>query len=425
MFDAVTDRGIFRINPAGRVVHWTAGAQLLLGYSDSEVLGEPVSMFHTPTDRSAGLAGAELELAQENGHGEFEGWRVRRDGSQFRAAVTIRTVEDGAGLVSGFVIVMRDVAADQRRAHPLFAEMFEAAPDAMVIVGPDGRITLANAQADRLFGYSREELVGSEVEMLVPPRFRGTHVPNRLHFLDHPELRPMSHGLDLWGLRRDGTEFPVDVSLSPLRVNNTVHVFAAIRDVTERHDYEQKLLQQQKELIQAQEELQRLARVDTLTGLVNHAESIARLRAALANRRVPGSGLGVLFCDADHFKYINDTYGHAVGDVVLATLAQRIRECLRDSDTVGRIGGDEMIVLLPGVHDLDEVVSIAEKIRRSAAEPIFHGGYAIEVTVSLGATLANPGESATELTSRADAAMYQAKQAGRNTTTTLQSAPAR
>ena len=158
-----------------------------------------------------------------------------------------------------------------------------------------------------------------------------------------------------------------------------------------------------------------MARFDTLTGLPNRAEVIGRMESALEQPRSAGSDLGILFCDVDHFKTINDTLGHAAGDVVLATLAARISESIRQGDTVGRMGGDEMVVLLPGVHSLDEAALIAEKIRCRAAEPIDHDGRTIRATLSIGATVSAPGESATAVTARADEAMYQAKQARRNT----------
>ncbi len=166
--------------------------------------------------------------------------------------------------------------------------------------------------------------------------------------------------------------------------------------------------------VEAERRLDRLARFDTLTGLPNRAEFIARLESELAQNRSPGSQLGILFCDVDHFKTINDTFGHAVGDVVLATLATRISDTIRVGDTVGRMGGDEMVVLLPGVHSADEAGEIAEKIRCRAAEPIEYEGQTICPTLSIGATVSTPGESASSVTARADEAMYQAKQARRN-----------
>lgn len=384
----------------------------MLGYSDAEVLGRSASMLHIDADRDAGTAERELAAAQESDRREFEGWRVRKGGRRFRAGVTVSAIRDQAGVLTGFVEVIRDLTADQQRINSMFYDLLEAAPDAMVIVGPDGRITFANAQTDRMFGYPREELVGSEVEILLPPRFRGMHARHRGGFFAEPELRQMGRDLDLWGLRRDGTEFPVDISLSPLQIEECRYVSAAIRDVSERRAREEQLRK-------AQEELELLSRTDLLTGLVNHGEMTARLESALHDRRVRGEQLGVLFCDADHFKVVNDTWGHPVGDFVLSTVAERIRGCVRADDTVGRMGGDEMLVLLPGVHSVDEVVAIAENIRRRVAEPISHFGRTIQVTISIGATLAAPDESVRAMTARADAAMYKSKRAGRDRVTTI------
>lgn len=122
--------------------------------------------------------------------------------------------------------------------------------------------------------------------------------------------------------------------------------------------------------VEAEQRLDRLARFDILTGLPNRAEALGILEAAIAHARSPGADLGVLFCDIDHFKDINDTWGHAVGDAVLVTMASRVRESVRQGDMVGRIGGDEMLVVLFGLHGYDEAVRIADGIRCRAAEPI-------------------------------------------------------
>ena len=157
--------------------------------------------------------------------------------------------------------------------------------------------------------------------------------------------------------------------------------------------------------------LRELARFDSVTGLVNRAETMARLDAALNET---GSRLGVLYCDIDHFKQINDTWGHAVGDAVLSTIAARMRECVHLDDTVGRIGGDEILILLPGVNSTEDAIAVGERIRALAAEPIHQFGLTINTTLSIGATSSAPGEASAAVTARADAAMYQAKQAGRN-----------
>lgn len=169
--------------------------------------------------------------------------------------------------------------------------------------------------------------------------------------------------------------------------------------------------------VETEQRLERLARFDTLTGLANRAETIGRLESELQQERPAGTYVGILFCDVDHFKDINDTWGHGIGDVVLATLAARIRESVGRGDTVGRTGGDEMLVLLPGIHGIDEVAEIAEKIRRHAAEPVDVAGNAISATLSIGATIAHTGEPVSSVTARADAAMYQQKLGDRNAVT--------
>lgn len=167
--------------------------------------------------------------------------------------------------------------------------------------------------------------------------------------------------------------------------------------------------------VEAEQRLERLARFDTLTGLVNRAEALSRLEAALEQPQPPGTHVGVLFCDVDRFKAINDTWGHGMGDFVLATLAARIRASVRRGDTVGRTGGDEMLVLLPGVRSAEELAQIGEKIRDRVAEPIHVSGTTIRASLSIGATLALPAESVDAITGRADEAMYQAKSGERTT----------
>jgi len=145
-------------------------------------------------------------------------------------------------------------------AQYLFSALLESAPDAMLIVDERGNILMANSQTERLFGYRGEELIGLPVEMLMPPRFRGGHTKHRDQFLSTPRLRPMGEGLDLYGLRRDGSEFPVEISLNPIASEGGTLVTSSIRDISGRKRAEQELRRAYDEL--DQRVLQRTAELE-------------------------------------------------------------------------------------------------------------------------------------------------------------------
>jgi rsbT co-antagonist protein RsbR len=248
--DAISDYAIITLDADGMVRSWNHGSEAMRGFAAEEVIGQPVSVFYPPEDRESGLIERELRTARETGRAEVEGWRVRKDGTRFWANVVVVPVRDDGGQVTGYVKATRDVT-EQKRAENLFRGLLESAPDAMVIVTAEGRIELANRQAERLFGYPRDELLGREVEMLIPARFRDRHPAYRAGYAAEPRVRPMGEGLELWGLRQDGTEFPVEISLSPLpTLDQGLLVAAAIRDITERRETELRLQHQRDEILE-------------------------------------------------------------------------------------------------------------------------------------------------------------------------------
>ncbi|MEA5414387.1 GGDEF domain-containing protein [Synechococcus sp. BA-132 BA5] len=165
-----------------------------------------------------------------------------------------------------------------------------------------------------------------------------------------------------------------------------------------------------------EKQLRHRASVDELTGLLTRRELLEQLQRLLskAERRRRNESLALLFCDLDRFKEINDSLGHATGDAVLRAVAQRLRSCLRANDLGGRTGGDEMVVVLHSVPDLESAMAVAKKIGLAIAQPIKTPVLDIGITASIGATLARPNEGMDDLMARADIAMYEAKQAGRN-----------
>ena len=167
-------------------------------------------------------------------------------------------------------------------------------------------------------------------------------------------------------------------------------------------------------LVASEGELARRARVDDLTGLLNRAEVLEQLGHMVDKGRRRGDNVAVLFCDLDWFKDVNDKYGHAAGDEVLRVTAERIGITIRQGDIAARFGGDEMLVVLADVRDMDEALRVAEKIRLACAEGIGVPGSVVQVTVSIGVVLARAGQPIDEVIADADRAMYQAKQSGRD-----------
>jgi diguanylate cyclase (GGDEF)-like protein len=164
----------------------------------------------------------------------------------------------------------------------------------------------------------------------------------------------------------------------------------------------------------AEQQLHYNANFDSLTGLLNRREMIARLTHIGRTRRSDDAVAALLFCDVDAFKQINDQFGHRAGDQVLQTLAQRLQSCIRHEDLAARMGGDELVVLLSRVGSLNNALTVAEKIRATASEPLPLADHILGVSLSIGVTLIQPNDSVDELIARADGGMYRAKQQGRN-----------
>ncbi len=293
-------------------------------------------------------------------------------------------------------------------------DVLEAAPDALVVADEAGTIVRVNLAAEQLFGYAPGELTGKPVEVLVPEVYRDAHVGHRLGYNRRMRRRPMGSGPDLYGLRRDGSEFPVEISLSPLMTARGTVVIAAVRDISARKQAEA----ERSHLIRERAlyaEISRLARRDALTGLPNRTLLVDRVGAAIASAQRHQHKLAVIFLDLDRFKHVNDSLGHAVGDRLLRSVASRLTGAVRASDTVSRQGGDEFVILLSEVRHREDVVVAAGKIVAALAQPHQVDGQDLYVTASLGiAVYDEDGADVHTLIKNADVAMYYAKDHGRD-----------
>jgi diguanylate cyclase (GGDEF)-like protein/PAS domain S-box-containing protein len=320
-------------------------------------------------------------------------------------------LRDASGSIAGVLGTYLDITDRKRAEEALraseakYLDLFQSTRDAILTLSPVSMVfESANPAAVRLFGAENEAaLCSMRPWELSPERQPGgrASVDKSREMLD-TAMRVGSHLFEWTHRRADGSEFPADVLLTRVTHGRDTLLYATIRDITDRKN--------------AEVVIARMARYDALTGLANRRVFVENLELAMARCRRGEKDLAVLYLDLDHFKDVNDTLGHPVGDELLKAVADRLHANVREVDTVARFGGDEFAVVMSEVADPAEAASLADKLLNCLAEPFHIGGNEIRTGSSIGiATYDDDAPDAETILSHADVALYRAKNEGRGT----------
>ena len=307
---------------------------------------------------------------------------------------------DSGGRITGTVEVVRDIsslklsAVEQQEREKLFRSVTESAADAIISIDNTDRIVFWNRTAKAMFGYSPGEAVGEPLTIIIPKQFRQAHKKGIKRFLSSPSQKLWSGTYDLTALRKNGSEFPVELSLSNWESNGEIFFTGIIRDITERR--------------QAEEKLHETSITDELTGLLNRRGflTLSEKQFQIAKRNL--RNFSILYIDLNDMKRINDECGHKAGDRALVDVANILRRTFRSSDIIARIGGDEFTVLITEPRSAD-IENIALKHLQENLEihnERMERNYKLSISMGMAHFDPKHPRSIDELLSRADKSMY-------------------
>lgn len=401
LVEGVRDYAILMLDERGTIMSWNAGAARIKGWQAEEAIGRHFSCFYTPQDVEAGVPAQALATALVQGQYREDGWRVRKDGSVFRASVLITAMRDDDGHIKGFAKVTRDVSEHHRQEERLrlAGAVFRSTQEGVAITDVAGKVIAVNPAFERVTEYSEAEVQGQDLRLLASGRHDRDFFQNMWRDLSESGAWQG----EIWNRRKGGEVHPAWLAISVVRderqrVTNYVGVFTDITRIPH-----------------AETQMDRLAHHDALTDLPNRLLLQSRLAHTLERAQRGGRTCAVLFLDLDHFKPVNDRHGHQAGDELLKGVAKRLRLHLRENDTVARLGGDEFVIVLEDLASADGAELVARAIIERMQQPFeLSGGRAVNIGCSVGIALhPDDGSDGETLLRHADAALYRAKAAGR------------
>lgn len=244
LVEQVRDYEIFMLDPEGRIQSWNIGGEIIKGYRPEEIIGRSYKIFFTEEDIEKGLPGKELELAKQTGRSELEGWRVKKDGSCFWAHVVTTALYDAKGNLRGFSKVISDVTSRKeaeerlRESEERYRVIAETASDAIITIDAESTIILANPAVNKIFGYEPDEVIGKSLLILMPERYRERHLQGVRRFIETGRKDVNWTALEFYGLRKNGTEVPLEISYGFFLRDGRIFFTGIVRDITERKQAE-------------------------------------------------------------------------------------------------------------------------------------------------------------------------------------------
>jgi len=370
------------------------------GYELAEVIGKNPRILSSPNAGITDYSGMWAALqAGQDWHGEF--CNQRKDGSVYWENAAISSIKDKKGQITHYLAVKEDITTRKQAQEQLqlAAAVFDAASEAIMVCDANNVIETVNTAFTEITGFSVEEASGQTPSLLKSGRHDQKFYERMLDKLD--KLGRWEG--EIWNRRKNGEIYPQWLSIKTVRdeqgdIQRYISLFS---DITLRKRNEERILYQ--------------ANYDALTGLPNRSLFMDRLQRAMLQGERTDKQIALLFIDLDRFKNVNDTLGHACGDMLLQEAASRLTALVRRSDTVARLGGDEFTVILTDLSEFTQIERLIEKMLRSLSAPYDLDNNVAFVSASIGITIfPDDGKNVEDLLKNADTAMYQAKENGRN-----------